>query len=85
MTTPSTVSARAQLVRAHGVERHDDDFADEPVRECWRRFHSRLKRFDRIQPRRPHRRIQAEEQPDQRGDADAERDRPELERRPESA
>src|SRR5439155_24598621 len=35
-------------------------------------------RLDRIQPRRAHRRIQAEEEADQRGDADAERDRPRL-------
>ena len=27
MTTPSTVSAERILLRAHGVERHHDDFA----------------------------------------------------------
>ena len=36
-------------------------------------------RLDRIEPRGLHRRVQAEEQPDERRDADAERDRPQLE------
>src|SRR5438105_3852833 len=37
--------------------------------------------LNRIEARRPHRRIQAEEQSDERRDADAERDRPCFDRR----
>ena len=33
MTTPSTVSAERILLRAHGVERHRDDFAEEAEAE----------------------------------------------------
>src|SRR5438045_9698144 len=37
--------------------------------------------FDRVEPCRLHRRVEAEEQADQRRDADAEHDRPRLNRR----
>ena len=103
MTTPRTVSAGAHLVGAHRVERHRDDFLDEPDRliamtqrvrsraftacsaVCVDRCSFTSQRLDRIEPRGLHRRIEAEEQPDQRGDADAEGDRPRLRGRPESA
>src|SRR6266851_1184952 len=38
-------------------------------------------RLDRIEPRGPHRRIQTEEETDERRDADAEGDRPDFDRR----
>ena len=79
--------ARAHLVGAHGLERHDDDFAHAGRSGSLRvRFCSfASQRLDRIQPRGADRRIQAEEQSDERRDADAERDRPQLDRTPESA
>ena len=73
MTTPSTVSAERILLRAQRVERHRRRFRESrPAAECLPCY-SRLQRFDRIELRGAHRRIQPEEQPDDRGDADAER------------
>ena len=80
MTTPSTVSAeRILLVRSVS----SDIATISPSSPARIRRHRLFapQRFDRIEPRRPHRRIQAEEQPDDRGDADADGDRPELHRR----
>ena len=68
---------RPQLVAAERVPRHRDDLAEEAP------AHRLLppQRFDRIERRRPHRRVQAEEQPDDRRHRDAEHDRPELDDR----
>ena len=69
---------RSQLVDAKGVERQQHDFPQQRDAESLLR-HSRLSAS--IGSRRAAREggIQPEEKPDRRGDADAERDRPELE------
>ena len=69
MTTPSTVSAERILLVRSVSHRHDDDLAEQSARapNLSAHFQSALlapQGFDRIEPRRPHRRIQAEEQPD---------------------
>ena len=65
------------LVRPQRVDRHADDFAEEARAEC---RHGLLapQRFDRIESRGPHRRVEPEEQADRCGNAEAERDRPPL-------
>ncbi len=71
---------RAHLARAQRVERHADDLAEEARAHP---SHSLLppQRFDGVELRRPHRRIHAEEQADQRRDANPHDHRPELHRR----
>ena len=80
MTTPSTVRAERILFVAQRVERHARDLAEQsglPVR-----FFTLFapQRFDRVEHRGAARRVPPEEQPDHRGDADAEDDRPRLDR-----
>src|SRR3954447_27018447 len=79
MTTPSTVSAE-RILLARSVSNDMTTISDSrPVRTVFMLFPPQ--RFDRIQLRRAHRGIQAEEQADERGDADAHRNRPRLNRR----
>src|ERR1051325_3050670 len=81
MTTPSTVSAdRILLVRMVSTA-----MTTTSQRSARRRVIIRPsfppEGFDGVQPRGAHRRIQPEEQSDRRGDVDAERNRPGLDRR----
>src|SRR6266542_1865490 len=89
MTTPSTVSAeRILLVRS--VSNDITKISDSsPVRTpaiysrliCYSAPLLAAQGLDRIELRRAHRRVEAEEQADQGRDADADRDRPRLHRR----
>src|SRR5580704_8719519 len=81
MTTPSTVSAERILLPRTVSNAIDTTSPKRLMRNAMRPASFPPQRLDRIEPRGPHRRIQAEEQPDERGDADAERDRPDLDRR----
>ena len=63
---------RPHLVGSDRVPRHREDFAE----ECPAHGLLPSQRFDRIERRRAHRRIQPEEQPDDRRHRDAERHRP---------
>ena len=80
MTTPSTVNAERILLDRNvstampTISRRIGRSADLPV------AYSLRKRFDRVELRRPHRRIEPEEQSDERGNADSHRDRPDLHR-----
>src|SRR5712692_1645561 len=81
MTTPSTVSAERILLPRTVSNAIDTTSPKRLTRNAIRPASFPSQRFDRIEARGPHRRIQAEKQPDERGDADAERDRPDLDRR----
>src|SRR5262245_44570109 len=80
MTTPSTVRAERILL----VRSVSNAIAKISVKSPLRMTAMWLfpaQRFDRIEARRPHCRIQPEEQADDRGDADADHHRPDLHRR----
>src|SRR3954454_23926049 len=80
MTTPRTVSAeRILLVRSVSID-IDTTSPNNPERNVAIRSRPLLapQRFDRVQPGRRHRRVEAEEQTDEGGDPDADQHRPEL-------
>src|SRR3954468_18993491 len=82
MTTPRTVSAeRILLVRSVSID-IDTISPNNPERNVAIRRRPLLapQRFDRVQAGRRHRRVEPEEQPDERGDPDADEHRPELHR-----
>src|SRR5919197_893989 len=79
MTTPSTVSAE-RILLARSVSHDMTMISDSsPVRTVFMLFAPQG--FNRIEFRRAHRRVEAEEEADERRDADPERDRPRLHRR----
>ena len=67
--------AGPHLVVADRIERHADDFVEET---CADGHLFAPQGFDGVELRGLHRGIQTEEQPDERRDADAQDDRPEL-------
>src|SRR4051812_45939521 len=81
ITTPSTVSAERILLPRTVSNAIATTSLISPTRIAISRPSFLSQRLDRIEGGGAHRRIQAEDQADQRGDADAEPDRPHFDRR----
>src|SRR5476651_6996 len=81
MTTPSTVSAERSLLPRTVSNAITTTSLMRPARIAISVVSFPPQRFDRLETRGLHRRVQAEKEADQRGNPDAEHDRPGFDRR----